>query len=51
MVAMFQVSSQKAFTILDEKQPQEITYFSDDDSPVSVGVIFDVSGSMTRRKD
>jgi Ca-activated chloride channel homolog len=35
-----------AFTVLDEKQPQEITYFSDDDSPVSVGVIFDVSGSM-----
>lgn len=33
---------QKAFTILDEKQPQEITFFSDDDSPVSVGVIFDV---------
>lgn len=35
-----------AFTITDEKKPQEITYFSDDDSPVSVGVIFDVSGSM-----
>jgi len=35
-----------AFTVLDEKKPQEITYFSDDDSPVSVGVIFDVSGSM-----
>ena len=35
-----------SFNILDEKQPQEITYFSDDDAPVSVGVIFDVSGSM-----
>jgi Ca-activated chloride channel family protein len=35
-----------AFTVLDEKKPQEITFFSDDDSPVSVGVIFDVSGSM-----
>ncbi|MCA1601721.1 MAG: VWA domain-containing protein, partial [Acidobacteria bacterium] len=42
--------SQKAFTILDEKQPQEITFFSDDDSPVSVGVIFDVSGSMSGDK-
>ncbi len=41
---------QKAFTILDEKQPQEITFFSDDDSPVSVGVIFDVSGSMNGDK-
>lgn len=35
-----------AFTVMDDKKPQEITYFSDDDSPVSVGVIFDVSGSM-----
>src|ERR1044072_4216557 len=35
-----------AFTVLDEKKPQEITFFSDDDAPVSVGVIFDVSGSM-----
>lgn len=35
-----------AFTLLDQKLPQEITYFSDDDSPVSVGVLFDVSGSM-----
>jgi Ca-activated chloride channel homolog len=35
-----------AFTVLDEKRPQEITFFSDDDSPVSVGVIFDLSGSM-----
>jgi Ca-activated chloride channel family protein len=42
--------SQKAFTILDEKKPQEITFFSDDDSPVSVGVIFDVSGSMSGDK-
>jgi Ca-activated chloride channel family protein len=42
--------SKKAFTILDEKQPQEITFFSDDDSPVSVGVIFDVSGSMSGEK-
>lgn len=39
-----------AFTILDDKQPQEITFFSDDDAPVSVGVIFDVSGSMSGDK-
>lgn len=42
--------SKSAFTVLDEKKPQEITYFSDDDSPVSVGVIFDVSGSMSGDK-
>ena len=39
-----------AFTVLDDKKAQEITYFSDDDSPVSVGVLFDVSGSMSGDK-
>lgn len=39
-----------AFTIFDDKRPQEITYFSDEDSPVSVGVLFDVSGSMSGDK-
>jgi Ca-activated chloride channel homolog len=39
-----------AFTVLDDKKSQEITFFSDDDSPVSVGVIFDVSGSMSGDK-
>ena len=39
-----------AFTLLDEKKPQEITFFSDEDAPVSVGVIFDVSGSMSGEK-
>jgi Ca-activated chloride channel family protein len=42
--------SKNAFTVLDDKQPQEITFFSDDDAPVSVGVIFDVSGSMSGDK-
>jgi Ca-activated chloride channel family protein len=39
-----------AFTVLDDKQPQDISFFSDDDAPVSVGVIFDVSGSMSGDK-
>ena len=38
--------SKGAFSVFDNKQQQDITFFSDDDSPVSVGVIFDVSGSM-----
>ena len=42
--------SKSAFAVFDNKQQQEITYFSDDDSPVSVGVIFDVSGSMSGDK-
>ncbi len=39
-----------AFSVFDEKKQQEITFFSDDDAPVSVGVIFDVSGSMSGEK-
>lgn len=39
-----------AFSVFDEKQQQDIAFFSDDDSPVSVGVIFDVSGSMSGDK-
>jgi len=42
--------SKEAFTVLDDKVPQEITFFSDEDVPVSLGVIFDVSGSMGRDK-
>ena len=42
--------NKNAFAIFDEKQQQEITFFSDDDAPVSVGVIFDVSGSMSGDK-
>ncbi|HYE64769.1 MAG TPA: VWA domain-containing protein [Pyrinomonadaceae bacterium] len=42
--------SKEAFTVFDNKLPQEISFFSDDDAPVSVGVIFDVSGSMSGDK-
>jgi Ca-activated chloride channel family protein len=35
-----------AFTLFDDKAQQEITFFSDEDAPVSLGVVFDVSGSM-----
>lgn len=39
-----------AFTIFDNNQEQEITFFSDSDAPVSLGVLFDVSGSMSGEK-
>lgn len=42
--------SKGAFTIFDNNQEQEITYFSDADAPVSVGIVFDVSGSMSGDK-
>jgi Ca-activated chloride channel family protein len=39
-----------AFQIVDDKSPQEITFFSDEDAPVSLGIVFDVSGSMSGDK-
>lgn len=42
--------TKEAFTVLDDKEAQEITFFSDEDAPVSLGVIFDVSGSMGKEK-
>jgi Ca-activated chloride channel family protein len=34
------------FAVFDDKAPQEITYFKAADEPVSVGIVFDASGSM-----
>ena len=42
--------SKNDFTVSDNKVPQEISFFSDADSPVSVGIVFDVSGSMSGKK-
>lgn len=42
--------TKNAFTIFDNNQQQEITFFSDSDAPVSVGILFDVSGSMSGEK-
>jgi Ca-activated chloride channel homolog len=35
------------FEVFDEKVPQEIQTFSTEDAPISVGMIFDASGSMS----
>ncbi len=42
--------TEDAFTVYDEKDKQDITFFSDTDAPVSIGILFDVSGSMTGDK-
>lgn len=42
--------TKKTFAVFDNKEEQAIEYFSDDDAPVTVGVIFDVSGSMSGDK-
>jgi Ca-activated chloride channel family protein len=40
----------KVFSVFDNNVEQEITYFSDSDAPVSLGILFDVSGSMSGEK-
>jgi Ca-activated chloride channel family protein len=39
-----------AFTVVDDKQPQEITFFSDEDAPVSIAIVLDLTGSMSGDK-
>ncbi|HUO60352.1 MAG TPA: VWA domain-containing protein, partial [Candidatus Acidoferrales bacterium] len=35
------------FVVMDNGQPQEIKHFSTEDAPISLGVLFDMSGSMS----
>lgn len=42
--------TKSAFEVNDNGEKQEIAFFSDDDAPVSVGIVFDVSGSMSGDK-
>jgi Ca-activated chloride channel family protein len=37
------------FEVYENKEPQELRTFSSEDAPVSIGVIFDMSGSMTSK--
>ena len=37
------------FILLDNGEPQVIEHFSSEDAPISLGVIFDSSGSMSRK--
>jgi Ca-activated chloride channel family protein len=38
--------SKKHFSVFEDGVEQEITFFSDADSPASIGIVYDVSGSM-----
>jgi Ca-activated chloride channel family protein len=40
----------QAFTIMDNNEEQNITFFSDVDAPISIGILFDISGSMSNEK-
>src|SRR6266851_10455422 len=39
-----------AFAVFDNKAPQKISFFSDEDAPASIAVVFDTSGSMSGPK-
>lgn len=41
--------SKDHFEVFDDKVKQQIAHFTDDDSPVSLGIVYDVSGSMKDR--
>lgn len=40
----------QAFTVTDNNEEQNITFFSDVDAPISIGILFDISGSMSNEK-
>ena len=40
----------QAFALFDNNVAQEISFFSDEDAPASVAIVFDVSGSMSEEK-
>src|SRR5215469_15950354 len=37
------------FTVMEGNEAQEVRHFSSEDAPISLGVIFDMSGSMTEK--
>jgi Ca-activated chloride channel homolog len=42
---------QDNFQLFEGKKPQEIKHFSSEDTPVSVGIVLDTSGSMSHKLD
>lgn len=43
--------SQDNFQVFENKKPQQIKHFSNEDAPVSLGIIVDTSGSMADKMD
>jgi len=39
------------FRVFEEKEEQEVIHFSSEDVPISIGVVFDMSGSMSNKVD
>lgn len=41
----------EAFTVREDGRPREIAFFANEDTPVTVGLVIDSSGSMASRRD
>ena len=41
---------QEAFVVAEDAQPQQLTYFAQEDVPVSIGLVIDNSGSMREKR-
>ena len=42
---------QDAFSILEDGRPQNVSFFTAEDAPVTVGLLVDNSGSMQNNRD
>ena len=43
--------AQDSFTVLEDRRRQEISFFNNQDAPVTVGLLIDASGSMAPNRD
>jgi Ca-activated chloride channel homolog len=41
----------EAFTLYEDGRPEAVTFFHNEDSPVTVGLVLDCSGSMQQKRD
>jgi Ca-activated chloride channel family protein len=41
----------EAFAVYEDGQPENVTFFHNEDNPVTVGLVLDCSGSMQRKRD
>src|SRR5206468_13091606 len=51
MNRLVQGLDRNSFQVLEGKTKQQIRYFSNEDAPVSIGIILDISGSMKSKLD
>ena len=42
---------QESFTVFEDGRPETVSFFHNEDNPVTVGLVLDCSGSMQRKRD